>query len=96
MSMAQPITPTGNERPAARSGDVGTHGAAISGGSLNVFIEGRPAARVGDPIVGSHCSGAVLDGSKTVFINGLPVARLTDPIACTGVIVTGAINTLIG
>lgn len=39
----------------------------IQSGSSTVFIEGRPAARMGDPT--SH-GGTIIEGSATVFIGG--------------------------
>ncbi|WP_227269835.1 PAAR domain-containing protein [Roseobacter weihaiensis] len=42
-----------------------THDRAVSGGSGSVFINGRPAARVGDAI---DCGGAAAAGSSTVGI----------------------------
>jgi len=41
------------------------HPCALSGGSRSVFINGRPAGRVGDAI---SCGGAADTGSSTVFI----------------------------
>jgi uncharacterized Zn-binding protein involved in type VI secretion len=82
---------------AARKGDRGvTHcsGYVIAVGSENVFINNRPAARVGDTSTvhlrpGNPCRGHVApiaQGSRTVFINGIPSARVGDPLAsCTSV-----------
>lgn len=82
---------------AARKGDQGvTHcsGYVIAVGSKDVFINDRPAARVGDTSTahlrpGNPCRVHVAPialGSGTVFINGIPAARVGDPLAsCTSV-----------
>jgi uncharacterized Zn-binding protein involved in type VI secretion len=44
-----------------------THERSISGGSGTVFINGQPAARVGD---GIDCGGAAASGSGDVSIGG--------------------------
>lgn len=41
------------------------HKRSLTGGSGTVFINSRPAGRVGDPI---SCGGIVDEGSATVFI----------------------------
>ena len=43
------------------------HQDVIASGSGTVFINGRPAARMGDPV---SLGGVVLDGSGNVFIGG--------------------------
>ena len=82
---------------AARKGDRGvTHcsGYTIANGSGDVFINNRPAARVGDSSTGhlrpgNPCKGhvaSISQGSSTVFVNGKPMARVGDPLAsCTSV-----------
>jgi uncharacterized Zn-binding protein involved in type VI secretion len=78
---------------AARVGDMTSHGSPLTpatppGGSLNVFIGGRPAWRAGVdlhlcPLVNGvvpHVGGSVAVGSKSVFINGLPAARMGDVV----------------
>jgi len=71
-------------------------------GSTNVFINGRPAHRMGDgwnlhccPKKGCH-PGVVSGGSSSVFINGLPAARLGDSTGCGGIIAMGSSNVFIG
>ena len=73
------------------------------GGSPNVFINGRPALRVGDPGIHSACCGAnqwkASTGSSTVFINGLPAHRMGDVTQhCGGMgkLVQGSPNVYIG
>ena len=41
------------------------HQRSLAGGSLSVFINGKPVGREGDPI---SCGGKVADGSATVSI----------------------------
>ena len=56
-------------------------------GSPNVFMNGKPAHRVGDsgsifcPHGGSFISTS---GSSTVFINGKPATRIEDSTSCVG------------
>jgi len=57
-------------------------------GSSNVFVNGIPAVRVGDPYDSHSCpaspphSSAAASGSATVFVNGIPVHRIGDSISC--------------
>lgn len=79
------------------SGDTPHKGGAIlQGGSPNVNIEGKPAARFGDL---AQCNGPVdqiFSGSGTVFINGKKAARQGDRTAHGGTITSGASNVNIG
>lgn len=92
---------------AARLGDLDSghwcfpprSGVSASG---NVFINGRPAHRMGDawnlhccPKHGCH-PGVVSGGSSSVFINGLPAARIGDSTGCGGIIAMGSSNVFIG
>lgn len=56
----------------------------IKSGSPNVFINRKPAARVGDPVTESSVctngTGYITNGSRTVFVNGKPKARLTETV----------------
>lgn len=93
---------------AARKGDPGTvhcSGYVIATGSGDVFINGRPAARVGDTST-SHLRPAgrfcvphvapIARGSTTVFINGRPAARQGDPLSSCTRIASGSNNVNIG
>jgi uncharacterized Zn-binding protein involved in type VI secretion len=80
-------------QPAARVGDMTSHGGAITGpGCPTVLIGGMPAARVGDmqacPMSDGpkpHGGGAILPpGSPTVLIGGMPAARMNDMTQCAG------------
>lgn len=86
---------------AARVGDPTKHATVLTppnppGGSLNVFIGGRPAWRaLADQHVcplttGNvpHAAGMVMQGSLTVSINGFPAARADDLILEAGVTTT--------
>jgi uncharacterized Zn-binding protein involved in type VI secretion len=58
-------------------------------GSPDVFVNGRPALRVGDHGIHAVCCGGLMwtaqSGSPTVFINGQPAFRLNDPsVHCGG------------
>ena len=80
--------------PAARVGDLTSHGTPLSPGpgSANVLIEGLPAWRAGSdfhacPIFNGnvpHVGGTVAMGSSTVLINNLPAVRQGDTIIETG------------
>lgn len=91
---------------AARLGDNCTgHGCypgrPIVEGSGNVFINGKPAARVGD-MLDTHCcgpschDGVITEGSGSVFINGKPAARIGDAVSCDSALAEGSSNVNIG
>lgn len=93
---------------AARQGDPGVpHCSAyvIANGSGDVFINGRPAARVGDVSMphlrpaGSKCVphvAPIIFGSTSVFINGRPAARQGDPLGGCTIIALGSTDVNIG
>ncbi|MBB3141210.1 PAAR domain-containing protein [Halomonas organivorans] len=66
-------------------------------GSPNVFINGRPAHRVGDAWA-KHCGhgGVLATGSSSVFVNGLPLGRVGDAISCQSMVATGSLNVFAG
>lgn len=70
---------------AARAG-LDTAGGTIAAGSPDVLINGAPAARVGDPVVGHglppHAAPVMAAGSGTVLVNGIPLCRAGDPATC--------------
>lgn len=83
---------------AAKVGDIGTdhdgfHPTAIISGSPDVFIDGIPAARVGDPLAPHDKPNnpphprSIASGSSTVFINGKPLAITGGSVDCGGVII---------
>jgi len=90
----------------ARKGDICTgHGCfpprPNDQGSPNVFINGKPAHRVGDHwkvhCCGRKCHDSVLrDGSGTVFVNGKGLGRIGDAVACGSRVATGSSNVFAG
>jgi len=83
---------------AARQGDAGVPHCSpynIASGSATVFIDGRPAARKGDPVSMHLKPGAPLcnphapaiaGGSRSVFVDGRPLARVGDAVSgCTSI-----------
>ncbi|WP_319927908.1 PAAR domain-containing protein, partial [Xenorhabdus littoralis] len=67
----------------AAIGQYGSNKGDIAKGSPNVFFEGKPVAREGDPVVCSdHPPGAIAEGAKTVFANGKRIARLGHRTTC--------------
>jgi len=95
-----------NAQPAARLGDnhqcpkrtatIAHKGGPILTGSQDVFINGRPVARLTDQI---HCrieTDQITQGAPGVTINGIPAARLADASQHGGVITTGAASVMIG
>lgn len=96
-------------QPAARIGDLTSHGTPLSPGpgSANVLIGGRPAWRAladvhACPLVDGvkpHVGGVVLVGSTTVMIGGLPAARQGDQVVEAGApnaIALGSLTVMIG
>ena len=87
-------------------GDLGTdhegfHPTPVVAGSPDVLIDGKPAARVGDPLA-PHSKPkhpphprAIATGSTTVLINGVPVAVTGSAISCGGVTI-GSGSVVIG
>ena len=95
--------------PAARMGDVTSHGTPLAPGpgSVDVLIGGKPAWRAnGDlhtcPLVTGvvpHVGGVVMMGSTTVLINNMPAARQGDMIVESGPpnsIALGELTVMIG
>lgn len=64
---------------------------AVIGGSSDVVVGDKPAARAGDVTTG----GAIVEGSKDVFINGKPAAIGGSRTGCGGVVVGGGANVFI-
>ncbi len=94
-------------QPAARMGDLTSHGGTIVLGLPTVLIGGMPAARVSDmhvcPMVTGivpHVGGPILPpGGMTVLIGKLPAARVGDMCVCVGPpdsIAMGCMTVLIG
>lgn len=87
-------------------GDIGTdHNGfpptPVTAGSPDVLIDGKPVARVGDPLA-PHSKPkhpphprAIASGSSTVVINGIPAAVTGSTISCGGVTI-GSGSVVIG
>ncbi len=75
---------------------------ALSSGSPNVFVNGIPAGRVGDPYNPHGCPahvphvGNIAAGAPHVFINGKAAGRIGDPVSCGGSVAVGSPNVNIG
>ena len=95
--------------PAARVGDMTSHGTPLSPGpgSVNVFIGGMPAWKGASDFhtcplltgVVPHVGGMVVMGSVTVLINNFPAVRQGDMIVEVGPpnsITMGCTTVLIG
>lgn len=98
--------------PAARVGDLCSHGGAIVGPGCTTVLIGFMAAVRGMPAMDQaacpmfngpvpHSTGTILKGSNTVLIGYMPAARVSDPIGpptvCTGnQIAMGCQTVLIG
>jgi uncharacterized Zn-binding protein involved in type VI secretion len=86
--------------PAARLGD--KHECPHGGGQIqpscspDVFINGLPAARLGDVTEDSIGHDPIVQGEPSVRINGKPAARLSDKTDHGGVITQGSPNVFIG
>lgn len=68
----------------------------VTAGSGSVKIDGKPAARLGDPLE-MHSKPlhpphprAIAAGSSTVMIDGKPAARAGDAVDCGGVLQGGS------
>jgi uncharacterized Zn-binding protein involved in type VI secretion len=64
----------------------------VTGGSSNVLVGGKPAARAGDD---TSNGGPVVEGSPNVFINGKPAAILSGRTGCGGVVIGGSSNVFV-
>lgn len=91
----------------ARVGDPGIPHCSpyvIMTGSLDVLVNGRPAARVGDLSTphlfpGTPCPthvAPIVFGSLSVLINGRPAARVGDYLADCTVIALGSFDVITG
>lgn len=69
-----------------------------TGGSGNVYVNGKAAHRQGDGWA-THCNdqptchgGALASGSGSVFVNGKQLGRIGDPVNCGSSVATGSSN----
>lgn len=90
---------------AAKVGDIGTDHdgfppTKIISGSADVFIDGLPAARLGDPLEPHDKPNNpphprfIAAGSSTVLVNGQPLAFTGKGVSCGGVIIGGGTVTV--
>lgn len=76
--------------------------AELCEGSPNVFINGRPAGRVGDKYKSHGCfahaphQDYIATGSTTVYINGKQAGRIGDDVEIGGTVRDGSFNVYIG
>lgn len=99
MSLAATLTsPAKGECCCHHNPDCISIDAYVIAGSPDIFINGLPAARLGDPVRGT-CGhiGAIVSGSNSVFSNGLPAASIGDIAQnCINVaVIGGSSDTLI-
>ncbi|MGL6576516.1 type VI secretion system PAAR protein [Aeromonas hydrophila] len=91
---------------AAKVGNIGTdhdgfYPTPITAGSPDVFIDGIPAARVGDPLAPHDKPNhpphprKIASGSSTVLVNGKPLAMTGSAVDCGGVVI-GAGTVIVG
>ena len=71
-------------------------GGPVISGSLTVFIDGQPAARVGDLCTCVGEPDKITTGSTGVFIEGQPAARKGDSTAHGGKVTFGSMTVRIG
>lgn len=90
--------------PAARVGDITTHGGTITGpGVATVLVGGQPAAVAGDlhacslpPNAHPLTVSPFPMGSATVLVGGRPAIRTTDTCICGAMAAVGAPTVMIG
>jgi uncharacterized Zn-binding protein involved in type VI secretion len=90
--------------PAARVGDVTTHGGTVVGpGVPTVLIGGMPAAVATDmhvcplpPIVHQPTVSPFPIGSTTVLVGGKPALRVGDTCICGAAVAVGAPTVVLG
>lgn len=71
-------------------------GGPVVQGSPNVFINGKPAARMGDMCTCIGPPDTIVQGNPTVLINGVPIATVGSMTAHGGAIISGSNNVIIG
>jgi uncharacterized Zn-binding protein involved in type VI secretion len=90
--------------PAARAGDALSDGTILQPGTPTVLICGKPAARVGDPVIETRpgplgavaLPSTIVVGSTTVLIAGKAAARVGDRTSSGGIIAAGCPTVVIG
>ena len=83
-------------RPQARLGDLSSHFGVIITAAMRTYVNGRPAARLGDlHLCPFHGITPIVTGDTDTIIEGQPSARIGDLTACGAVIVTASEDTLV-
>ena len=94
--------------PVTRLGDSCTgHGSfpprASSGGSGDVYVNGKPVHRQGDgwnphgsPSPSPPHGSVLAAGSSTVYVNSKQCGRIGDPVACGSAVASGSGNVFAG
>lgn len=73
-------------------GDTTSHGGSVLAGDSIFQADGKPVARIGDPVVCPKCKGVfpIISGSPNLIgSNGNMVARQGDSTACGAILVAG-------
>jgi uncharacterized Zn-binding protein involved in type VI secretion len=85
--------------PGVTRKDTDSAGGKLTGGSGNVFVNGKGAVRKGDSVAGHgdppHDAPTMVGCSGTVFVNGKEVCRAGDAATC-GDSATGSGNVFAG
>ena len=85
--------------PIVRLTDIAGHGCwgphTPASASPDVYINGIPALRKGDPYEphccpGANCHSGNANGSNNVFINGRSAQKVGDPVTCGSVMIQGS------
>jgi uncharacterized Zn-binding protein involved in type VI secretion len=77
-------------------GDVSNHLGVIITGAMRTYVNGRPAARMGDVhLCPLHGPTPIVTGDADTIIEGQPSARLGDVAACGAAIITASPDTLV-
>ncbi|EGR0158867.1 PaaR repeat-containing protein [Vibrio cholerae] len=74
-----------------------------TGGSSDVFCNGKPVHRQGDGWAAHTCpsipethASSLAAGSSTVFVNGKAIGRVGDPVGCGSSVASGSDNVFAG
>lgn len=77
----------------ARVNDTISHGGSITGGSPTFSANGRPVARLSDPVeCAIHGAQTITSASTNVSAQSRGIARLGDSISCGAVITSASTN----
>ncbi|MCL2724409.1 MAG: PAAR domain-containing protein [Polyangiaceae bacterium] len=85
-------------KPLIVVGDKTSHGGVVLKGGTLTDADGKPIARVGDPVacpMPGHGTNPIVTGDPVVQIDGAPVARHGDSTACGATLISGQMDVLI-